>query len=102
MLTIADTMPSHAGFTGPFLAVDEHGGLDRPMTLLFADGCCEGRKKDGVSGKIGSATPPYFGRTKGFGKSWVAGRNAKDESVPQLRGPLLWAVLESKSATWER
>jgi hypothetical protein len=30
--------------------------------------------------------PPYFGRSKGFGKSWVAGQNAIDESVPQLRG----------------
>jgi hypothetical protein len=37
-------------------------------------------------GRSDRLPPPYFGRTKGFGKSWVAGRNAIDESVPVASG----------------
>jgi hypothetical protein len=61
MLTIANPMPSHTGFAGPFLAVNQHGGLDRPMTLSVANVCCEERKKDGVSGRSDRLSPPISG-----------------------------------------
>jgi hypothetical protein len=52
------TQASQAHFS-PLMSM---AGLDRPMTLRFADGCCEMKEEGrGVSGKIGSATPPISG-----------------------------------------